>query len=362
MIGTRGIPAKYGGFETFIEEIGTRLAARGHEVTVYCMSEQPERAPPSFKGVRLMNLPSFDSRALEYIQKTFTATAMAVLSNAEILHFFGCSRVPLALLGRLLRKSVILTVDGLEWNRVSYPFVARIIMRSYAELAMVFPTITVADSESSQSWYFRRTGRRPELVQYGAEVTPGVDENTLGRYGLEDGRYILFVGRLVKEKGVHTLIEGFRKVRTDAKLVIIGNDPGSGEYLNQLKKLADERTVFLGPIYGRDLEYLRNGALVYVHPTLLDGTSISLLGAMAAGKCILSSNLKENMDVAGDSAAYFVMDDAVDLAQGLQRLLDEPASVQDLGARARQRAVSLYTWDSVADSYEAIYVRALSSE
>jgi len=355
ILGTRGIPASYGGFETCVEEISTRLAARGHDVRVYCRSAYPNGQSRSYKGVRLVQMPMLKKSFVASPFNSLIANVHASLSDAEVIHFFGCGNIPFTLPARLSGKKVVLTLDGLEWKRMSYSQVARMYLRSFEELAMVFPHATVADSVSSQDWYFQRTGIMPRYIPYGITRSTEVNDDILKKYDLERENYVLFSGRLVYEKGAHTLIEAFRSVKGDVKLAIVGDYPGGSEYTKMLKQNADSRTVFLGFVYGKEFETARNGALIYVHPSLLDGTSISLLGALGSGRCVLSSDLKENRDVAGESAEYFAIGDPEDLKSKLQHLLDNRATIAEAGGRAMARAKALFDWDMVTDAYEETY-------
>lgn len=356
ILGTHGIPAKYGGFETCAEELAVRLVERGHMVTVYSETSSLESNElSSYKGVHLVQVPKLRGKAPNYAFHSFISTMVASISDADVLHFFGCDQVPFTLLGRLARKRVILTVDGLEWQRLGYPTFFRKYLRSFAELAMVFPNATVADSKTSQEWYFERTKVSPDYIPYGTNLTSEIDPRTLEKYGLKAGGYILFVGRLVYEKGAHTVIEAFESVRTNLSLVIIGDTLDADEYGRQLKENADKRILFLGFVHGKDFEAIRNAALLYIHPSLFDGTSISLLGALGAGRPILSSDLKENQDVGGDAAMYFEKENPQDLAEKLRHLLDDPARIEELGRKSADRAKELYDWDKITDSYERRY-------
>ena len=312
-IGTRGIPASYGGFETCVEEVSVRLAARGHNVRVYCRKQDPRSAPKSYKGVVLENLPMLKKSFASSPFNSLISTAHVALSRCDIAHFFGCGNIPFIPAARMLAKRTVLTLDGLEWKRRSYSRFARAYLRSFQELATVLPDATVTDSKSSQRWYHERTGIMPLYVPYGATISDTIDEEILRKFQLERGQYILFTGRLVYEKGAHTLINAYKSVGGNVKLVIIGDYPGHSDYISQLKSIADDRTRFLGYVYGREYETLLNAALMYVHPSLLDGTSISLLGALGAGRCVISSDIRENMDVAGDAALYFITEDPDDL-------------------------------------------------
>lgn len=354
-LGTRGIPAAYGGFESCVHELSTRLSKRGHDVDVYCRSDWPESSPKSFEGVRLTQVPRLRKGFLESPFNSFVTTAAVSCSKADIVHFFGCGSVPFIIMTRLAGKKAVLTVDGIEWERTSYSSAARMYLRSFAELAMVFPNRTVADSKSSVAWYSRRTGITPEFIPYGTRVSKEVDQAILAKYGLKRDGYVFFAGRLVHEKGVHTLVEGFKSVKGDIELVIVGDFPGRSDYVQSLKDNADPRTRFLGYVYGKEYETLRNASLIHVHPSLLEGTSISLLEALGAGRCIVSSDLEENIAVAGDAAIYFRTGDPSDLGGKLNAIIDDPQRISNARDKANQRAIGLLDWEAITDRYESIY-------
>lgn len=354
-LGTRGIPAAYGGFESCVHELSTRLSKRGHDVDVYCRCDWPKSALMTYDGVHLTQLPRLRRGFLESPFNSFVATMRAVFGKSDIIHYFGCGSVPFVPLARLSGKKVILTVDGIEWERTSYSAAARLYLRSFAELAMVFPHTTVADSRSSVDWYARRTGAAPEYIPYGTKMSKTVDDGVLAKFGLGREKYVFFAGRLVHEKGVHTLVEAFKSVKGDIELVIVGDFPGKSEYVEELKRNADSRTRFLGYVYGSEYETIRNASLVHVHPSLLEGTSISLLEALGAGRCIVSSDLKENVEVAGDSAVYFRADDPADLSAKLNDLLVNPDAIARGRRTALDRASGLFDWDAIVKRYEDIY-------
>ncbi len=300
-------------------------------------------------------MPRLRGKAANYLFNSWMSAMRASFSHADVLHFFGCDQVPFTLLGRLSGKKVVLTVDGLEWERKGYPPMFRKYLRSFAELAMVFPNSTVADSKTSQSWYSVRTGIEPSYIPYGTSLSSGIDAAVLEKYGLKAGDYVLFVGRLVFEKGAHTVVEAFKSVKTGLKLVVVGDSLQADDYVRRLKESAGERIVFLGFVHGEEFTSIRNGALVYVHPSLFDGTSIALLGALGAGVPIISSDLKENMDVAGDAVVYFHGNDPADLTAKLQELLANPERIYQLRNSSSSRAAKLYDWDKITSMYERLY-------
>ena len=296
-------------------------------------------------------------QAFDYGFNAFASTVHACTQEMDVLHYFGCDQVPFTTLSRILRQRVLLSLDGLEWQREGYPWIFRAYLRSFAELAMVYPNQVTADSKRSQLWYLNRTGREAMLVPYGTAVPEDVELRVLDKHGLSPGRYILFIGRLVREKGAHTLVDAFKKVKGDVRLVIVGDTKNPGEYVAQLRKNADSRTQFLGFVHGGECNALRNEALIYVHPSLFDGTSISLLYALAAGKGVVSSDIEDNVEVAGEAAVYFRAEDSDDLAARLQQMIDNPGMVYELGEKAQERARKLFDWDRITDDYEGIYER-----
>lgn len=326
-------------------------------MTVYCRSDYPSSMPKAYEGVRLVHLPRLRKSFGETPFNTLIAAAHASMSSYDVMHFFGGGSVPFLIIPRLFGRRIVVTVDGLEWKRLSYSLAARAYLRAVAELTLIVSNVTVADSHSSMNWYHKRTGNKPEYIPYGASISSETDDNILEKYSLEPRRYIVFIGRLVYEKGVHTIVEAFKSVNGDVKLVIIGDSPEETSYVRELKDSADQRTVFLGYVYGRELDVIRNASMIYVHPSLLDGTSISLLSALAAGKCIVSSNLPENMDVAGDAATYFSMEDPRDLAGKMNSLIGNIGRIRELEDKAIRRACDMFDWDTITESYENLYRR-----
>ena len=193
-------------------------------------------------------------------------------------------------------------------------------------------------------------------------ISTETDDEVLSGYGLRRGRYVLFTGRLVSEKGVHTLIEAFKSVPGDIKLVIVGDFPAANDYVRSLKSNADDRTAFMGYVYGRNYESLKNACMIYVHPSLLEGTSISLLGALGSGCCIVSSNLTENHEVAGDAAIYFERDSPESLSTVLNDLIMHPDWINAARVKALKRAKELFDWDRIALQYEEIYRELLGED
>ena len=355
-LGTMGIPARYGGFETCIEEVTTRLAKKEHEIIVYCGYRGSKPQTKLYKGVRLIFVPCLKSKFLDFPFRALFSTLDILRRNVDVVHFFGSDAWPFTLITRIMSLKTVLTLDGLVWNRSSYPMFVRKILRATAGFALYLPHVTIVDSKSVQDWYRKNFSKPPTYVPYGANIDlTAPDETVLNKEGLGNRRYVLFVGRLVQEKGVHYLVEAFGKIGTDFKLIIIGGDPYGKEYESFLRKNARENTKFLGYVYGEDCQNLYKGAYLYVSPSDLEGTSPALLIALAFGKCVLVSDIPENIETIGDAGFSFRHGDAEDLKEKLQFLLANPSVVDTAQRKAIDRVRTHYDWDIITDRLEKIY-------
>jgi glycosyltransferase involved in cell wall biosynthesis len=352
-----GIPARYGGFETCVEEVATRLSRKGHEVTVYCGYRDAKLQMESYKGVQLMHFPCLKNKFIDFPFRAFVSTLDLLRRNYDLVHFFGTDAWPFTLVPRMISVKTILTLDGLVWNRLSYPLWLRKILRLTTGFVLIFPNITISDSKSVQSWYRKSFGKSPVYIPYGANIDLAEpDKTVLKKNGLIRGKYILFVGRLVQEKGVHFLVEAFTRIKTDFKLVIVGGDPYRKEYELFLRKKANENTIFLGYVYGKEYEDLCKGAYLYVSPSELEGTSPALLTAMALKKCALVSDIPENLETIGDAGFSFRHGNIEDLREKLQFLLAHPEAVDKIQMKAIDRIRMHYDWNKITDQLEKIYV------
>jgi glycosyltransferase involved in cell wall biosynthesis len=355
-IGTMGIPARYGGFETCVEEVAARLAKKGHEITVYCGYRGNEPRIKSYKNINLTYVKCLDRKFLDFPFRGILSTFNALDHDFEIIHFYGTDAWPFALLPRIKSSKTVLSLDGLPWKRTSYPIWVRRLLSSTARFALYFPHLTTVDSKYVQEWYRNNFGESPVYVPYGANINLSKpNEMVLEKYGLRNKRYILFVGRLVYEKGVHFLVYAFNRIKTDFNLVIVGGDPYGKEYEGFLKRIANKNVKFLGYVYGDEFEHICKGAYLYVTPSMLEGTSLALLTAMALGKCALVSNIPENLETIGDAGFSFRSGDIQDLKLKLDFQLKEPNLVDQLQEKAVTRIKENYNWDIIAGELEQIY-------
>jgi glycosyltransferase involved in cell wall biosynthesis len=359
ILGIRGVPANYGGFETFAEQLGRRLVGRGHEVTVYGRAAWVPKAIDRHLGMRVVRLPAPRSKYLETVVHSIFAAVHALTKPYDMVYICNSANVPAAILLVLARRRVVLNVDGLEWQRAKWNRVGRAYYRACARLAAWLPVHIVTDARVIQAYYQRAYGRSTDYFPYGTDVGRTSDDGMLASVGLEPGGYVLYVSRLEPENNAHVVIDGYASVRTDLPLAIVGDAPYASEYIAKLKATTDRRVMFLGGIYGDGYNVLRSNAAAYVQATEVGGTHPALVEAMGAGSAIVANDVPEHRETLGDAGVYY--SGSRELARQLQAILEDPALAEDLRRRARDRASALYSWDHVTDEYEAWLVGLLGS-
>jgi glycosyltransferase involved in cell wall biosynthesis len=362
ILGTRGIPANYSGFETSVEETAWRLVERGHKVAVYCRTSYVETMASQYRGVRLVKLPSVRSKHLDTPSHT-TLSVIHTLTHRErpdVIQMYGVGNSLWLLPLRLTRCPVVSVVDGLDWKRKKWGGFASTFLRASEQFAVWWSNEYVVDSHAVVDYYRARFHKPPIYIPYGANVPErSLADNLVREFGLEPGKYVLFVGRLVPEKGVHHLVRAFESVQTDMNLVIVGDNIYDLEYVNSLKISTDPRVRFLGFVYGEAYQQLNSHAYVYVQPSEVEGTSPALLGAMGFGNCVLVSDIPENCETIGDAGLTFRRNDKRDLAARLQELIDHPDTVRRFKELARDRVAKHYDWDRITDEYERLFYQLL---
>lgn len=356
MVGSRGIPARYGGSETAIEEIGRRLVERGHEVVAYCRRHNSRIAARHYKGIERVVLPSLNTKDLDTPTHTVLSTLHLLLSHRpNIVHFHGMGNALFLPLLRPFKVRSVVTIDGPDWERPKWGRLARRVLRLSAHLCVKWSNALIIDNFSAQDYFERHFGTRGVYIPYGAYLESAEGLEALNGLGLDPRKYVIFVGRLIPDKGCHVLVDAWRRVKTDMKLVLVGDNPYFPEYIRRLKESADERVLFPGYVFGEPYRQLVSNAYLYAHPLLVDGTSPSLLQAMGFGNCIVLSDIREAMDVAGDVGYGFRTGDAADLARVLQELVDNPGLVTEARERSRQKVRDFYDWERITDQHEALY-------
>jgi len=363
ILGTRGIPASYSGFETAAEQLASRLVARGHEVIVYCRPHVVDPTLHEWRGARLVHLPTIRNKYLD----TFTHTLLSSVHAArwvkpDVALFFIAGNSPMCLVTRRAGIPTVINVDGLDSDRSKWPAVAKAYLRFAERNAPRWADIALTDSHAVAEVFEQRYRQRIGVVPYGVQDPGFTGTHTLERLGLQERRYILFVGRLEPENNPHLLIDAFARIPgardRGMKLVVVGGAPYAGEYIRRVRRKGDPRVLFPGYVFGRDYWELQRHAYLFCAPTEVGGTHPVILEALAAGNCVLVNDHRPNLETVGDAGLTFSGQSGVaSLTAQLERCLADPDLVADYRARARERA-RRYSWDAVTDQYEELLHRA----
>jgi glycosyltransferase involved in cell wall biosynthesis len=356
ILGTRGIPANYGGFETFAEHLSTLLVARGHDVTVYCRAHYTSPRELEYQGVHLKVLPTIRHKYFDTVIHSFISALDAAPRRFDAALICNAANAPFAGILRLSGTPVALNVDGLEHKRKKWNWIGRKYYLLAERLATILPTEIITDARVIQDYYHARYGVASTMIAYGAEVERRPDP-IVRRWRVEPNRYVLYVSRLEPENNAHLVIEAFKKVRTAHRLLIVGDAPYAHEYIEELKARArrDRRIVFTGFVFGRDYRALQQNAYLYIHATEVGGTHPALLEAMGFGNCVLTLAAPENIEAVGDAGIVYT--DEADLTEKLQRMLRDGSLVQSYRHRAQARVREFYDWDYIVDQYEQLFAR-----
>ena len=355
ILGTRGIPASYGGFETFAEHLSTRLVARGHEVTVYGRVHYVSPRQLEFHGVKLEVLPTIRHKYLDTVIHTFLSAVHAMFGKFDAVLICNAANSPFVPILRLTGTPVAINVDGLEHKRKKWGWLGRQYYLLAERLSTILPNVTVTDAQVIHDYYLTRYNASSRMIAYGSEVERRPDREAVRKWRAEPNRYVLYVSRLEPENNAHLVIEAFKKVRTAFRLLIVGDAPYAREYIDNLKARArgDKRIVFTGFVFGQDYRALQQNAYCYVHATEVGGTHPALVEAMGYGNCVLTLATPENLEVVGNAGIPY--EDESDLADKLQRVLRDGSVVQSYRHRAQERVQRHYDWERVVDQYEHLF-------
>ncbi|MHB9091613.1 MAG: glycosyltransferase [Chloroflexota bacterium] len=356
-MGTRGVPASYSGFETCAEELGWRLAARGHDVTVYCRSHHITYPDPVYRGMKLVKLPTIRNKYLDTLCHTIVSSIHGWFQGYDAILMFIAGNSPAAFLPRLAGQRVVLNVDGLDWQRDKWPRLAKWYLQFAERLAPLSSDAVVTDAVWVQRYYREVYGANTTYIAYGSDITGLPPGETLRKYGLARNGYILFVGRLVPENRAHDLIAAFERLsrRRGLKLVIVGDASYAQEYVTSLRSSIDPDVIFTGYLFGDGYRELGANAYVFAVCSGVGGTHPVLVEAMALGNCVVVNDTPCNLEVVGDAAVpYRGADGWISLRDRLQHLIDNPEVVQEYKQKGLYRAESQFRWGPVVDQYEQL--------
>jgi glycosyltransferase involved in cell wall biosynthesis len=367
-IGQRGLPATYGGIERHVEEIGTRLAARGHDVTVFCRPGYSEAGLDEYRGMHLRRLPTVHTKHFEAVVHSGIASLRSLRSDYDIVHYQAIgpglvAPVPRALSG----AKIVLTVHGLDHKRAKWGMAARYVLTSAAWMSAHAPHATIVVSSALAGHYRDVFDRDTRVISNGVNRpeprSPGPYSE---RLGLTPGKYVLFVGRLVPEKSPDVLIRAFKRIRGDHKLVIAGGSSHTESFVSLLRSLAadDERIVLAEYVYGEELAELYSNAALFVLPSSLEGLPLTLLEAASYGLPTVVSDIPPHLEVVGDTAPpswVFPCGNDERLKAALEGILADPGPSRLYGAKLRDDVFARYSWDEAATATEKLYFELMSA-
>ncbi|MDM7994256.1 MAG: DUF1972 domain-containing protein [Acidobacteriota bacterium] len=355
IIGTRGIPANYGGFETFAEECAAGLVSRGHQVTVYARAHYVSRTLKTYRGARLVVLPTLQWKYTDTVAHTFLSILHALACRYDGILICNAANSIFAWMPRLFGTPVVVNVDGIERHRRKWNRIGKAYYRLGEYLSTCCPNVIVTDARVIQQYYRDRYGAASVFIPYGATTQKQQGTDVLEKCGLTPGDYFLYVSRLEPENNAHLVVQAFEKVRTPKKLAIVGDAPYAKEYIEKVRATQDPRIVFPGAIYGTGYWQLQANAYCYIHATEVGGTHPALIEAMGQGNIILANGTPENAEVLNSAGLLYKKNDRNDLVRCLQDIADNPDKYAGLKAAAAERARAFYSWEAVIDQYERLF-------
>jgi glycosyltransferase involved in cell wall biosynthesis len=354
LLGTRGIPANYGGFETFAEEISVRLAERGHDVTVYCREPNHQK---TYRGVQLRYLPTIRHKYFDTVAHTGLSTIDVVFRRFDVVLYCNAANAVFTIWPRLRGTPTALNVDGVERHRKKWNYLAKTWYQVSEWLATWCCSAIISDAQRIREYYLQHYGKESTFIPYGAEVGRIERTDQLRALGLDPGKYVLYVSRMEPENNALMVREAFEKVRTDFKLALVGDAPYAADYIGQVKDTRDPRIVIPGGIYGEGYRQLQSHCHAYVQATEVGGTHPAMIEAMGRGALVLYLDTPVSAEVAGDAAVPF-HDDLVAKLQWAVDVCEEERAAW--GCRAMQRVEKHYSWNAVTDAYEALFRRLVA--
>ncbi len=365
MLGHKRIPSREGGVEIVVEELSTRMAKLGHKLTCYNRrghhvsgEEFDSEQLHEYKGVRLKQVWTINRKGFAAMTSSVEASIKAAFGGYDIVHFHAEGPCAMLWLPKLFGKRCIATIHGIDWQRSKWGGFASRYIKFGEEIAAKYADEIIVLSENVRKYFKDTYNRETVFIPNGVNrPSSHIPKLITDKFGLTKDSYILFLGRIVPEKGIAYLIEAFKNVRTDKKLVIAGGSSDTEKFMDELKDSAkgDKRIIFTGFVQGQLLAELYSNAYVYTLPSDLEGMPLSLLEAMSYGNCCLVSDIAECSEVVEDKAVLFKKGNIADLKDKLQMLSDSPAVVARYKAEAADFICEKYNWDKVVEETLAVY-------
>lgn len=357
-IGQKGIPAVGGGVEQYVDNLATRLASQGHDVYVYTRWNYSNRAQKTYKGVRLVNLPTIPTKNLEAIFHTLLASIHVLFMRADVIHYHSIGPSSLLWLPKLFtRAAIVATFQSQCYLHKKWSLFAQAYLKFGEKVLCRLADTVIVPSRKLQCYAQDRYGRDALVIPNGVSLPKPQGTDHLAQWGLQPGEYILGVSRLVRHKGLHYAVKALKQLATDKKLVIVGDGAYTEEYHRELEALAasDDRVIMVGAQHGDALHQLFAHAALFVQPSESEGLSIALLEALSYGLPIVASDIAENKEAVGDAAALFPSMDVDALAKEMQAILEDDVRASQLRTAAYQRAAEQFNWDVLVDDVVDVY-------
>lgn len=362
IFGGRGIPSTYSGTETFFIELAPRLAERGHDVIVYCRKALFKERPAEYKGVRLIYLPSIETKNLGTFTHTLACMLDVLRRDVDAMLVTNVANAFHCVIPRVLRQNCAINVDGIEWRRGKWGRMGKAYFRWNARLAgKILPRGIITDAYAMRRLYLEEFNTPSACIAYGGNIESSTHPEVLRQYGLEPGNYYLIASRLVPENNAALIVEGFKKSTTRRVLAIAGDANYRSQFIDDLKANAGDRVRFLGHVDNVDhVKELHCNCFAYIHGHMMGGTNPALLKALGFGNCILAHDNPFNVEVLGGYGVVFK--DADDLADKIKCLEAHPEAAEQYRKRAPERIRTVYNWDQVVDQYEELFYQLSSGQ
>jgi len=364
LLGTRGIPANYGGFETCVEEISTRLVLRGHEVTVYCRSGYYDKKLENYKGVNLIYLPNLNLKAFDTISHTFFSVCHCMLRKYDIHMIFNAANSPAVIPLKIVGKKIAINTDGLEWKRGKWGKTAQKYYKISEHISTKLTEYIVADSIGIQEYYKNEYNVGSYFIAYGAYEQNSTNLNLLEKINVLPNEYFLQITRFEPENNPLLTIEAYKKLKTSKKLVLVGGAKYETEYLKAIYSYKnDTNIIFPGFIYDKNLlKELWCNSFAYIHGNEVGGTNPALLQTMGSNSFIIARDVIFNREVLGKDGGVFYGKNADDLAGKMQYLIENAHKLTFMKRNSIDRLKKFYNWDRITEKYERMFYDMLKNK
>ena len=354
IVGARGIPVNYGGFETCAEQLATRLTRKGHEVTVYCCKPYSKSNEKTYKGIERIILPTIRKKSLEKVVFSVLSLLHVSFTRVNVVLMLGVSAAGFCFIPRIFGKKVAINIDGLEWKRKKWSTLISWVLQSSERLAGITANVVITDSKWIRRYYKETYGKGSVYLAYGTETKNHPPGKTLNKFDLSPDEYILYVSRFDPENNALLVREAFDDIDSPTKkLVMVGDAPFADDYIRRLKETKNPNIIFTGYQFGDSYDELRSNAYFYIQATEIGGTHPALVEAMGAGNCVLANDVPQHREVLRDAGVYYR--GKKELIDKITMLMESESIVKAKGIAALKIAKEEYSWNRVAEGYEKTF-------